>query len=86
MFLVGSHSFTRNQKFDVGGDDIADNFNDDNNVGDSDNDDCDVDIDCHDGDIDSDTASIPSVSIDFAKRYGRIEGWRDGGMDRQTGI
>ena len=35
-------------------------------------------------DIEASTASIPYISILFAKRHGRMEGRRDGGTDRQS--
>ena len=40
----------------------------------------------HDGDIDPDTASIPSVSINFAKRYGGTDGRTDGQTNRNIEI
>ena len=58
-----------------------DDDNDDEDDDDGfDYDDLDVNINDHDEDIELKIASIPSVSINFAKRYGRKDG---GQMDRR---
>ena len=58
-----------------------DEVDDVDDVDDDDDDDSEDDIDDCIEDIDADTASIPYISIVFAKRHGRTEGRTDGGTE-----
>ena len=61
-----------------------DDDDDDDNDDDDDDDYSEDNIDDHIEDIKADTASIPYISIVFAKRHGGTEGRTDGRRDEQT--